>query len=199
MNIINELKEAFKILPGVGNRTAQRFTFYTIKANKEKIERLSDLLKEVKEKIHPCKICGNPTTEEICPICNNDTRDHSTVLIVENTEDLYQIEATGKFRGVYHILGGHLAPLENITPENLRIKELIDRIENNDIEEIILALNPNTAGEVTSIYLFDLLKKYKDIKITKPSIGLPYGSTIHYLDNYTIMQGISDRKEFKEQ
>lgn len=197
MNIIDELKEAFKILPGVGNRTAQRFTFYAIKADKESIERLSRLLSEVKEKIHPCKICGNPTTEEFCSICSDTDRDHSTVLIVENVEDLYQIETAGKYRGVYHILGGHLAPLENITPEKLRIKELIERIENSKIDEVILALNPNTAGEVTSIYLYDLLKKYKNIKITKPSIGLPYGSTIHYLDNYTIIQGINERKEIK--
>ncbi len=198
MNLIEELKEAFKFLPGVGSRTAQRFAFFVVKADKEKVEHLSSLLSEIKEKIHPCKICGNPTTDDICSICSDESRDHSTVLVVENIEDLYQIEATGRFKGVYHILGGHLSPLENINPENLNIKSLVERIENNGIEEIILALNPNTAGEVTSIYLFDLLKKYKNIKITKPSIGLPYGSSIHYLDNYTLIQGINERREIKE-
>ncbi len=197
MNLIGKLQDAFKILPGVGKRTAERFTFFTIKSDTNKIENLAKLLLEVKEKLHPCKICGNPTTNEICSICCNKSRDHSVILVVENIEDLYHIESTCHFDGVYHILGGHLSPLENINPEDLNIKPLINRIKSNRINEIILALNPNTSGEVTSSYLYELLKIY-NIKITKPLIGLPYGSNINYLDKYTLIQGIIERRELKE-
>jgi recombination protein RecR len=165
MNLIDKLQEAFKIFPGVGKRTAERFTFFTIKSDIENIENLANLLLDIKEKLHPCKLCGNPTTNEICSICSNKR--------------------------------GHLSPLENINPENLNIKPLIDRIKSNNVNEIILALNPNTSGEVTSSYLYELLKKY-NTKITKPSVGLPYGSNINYLDKYTLIQGITERRELKE-
>ncbi|MCK4544230.1 recombination protein RecR [candidate division WOR-3 bacterium] len=197
MNLIDKLQEAFKIFPGVGKRTAERFTFFTIKSDIENIENLANLLLDIKEKLHPCKLCGNPTTNEICSICSNKSRDHSIILVVENIEDLYHIESTCHFNGIYHILGGHLSPLENINPENLNIKPLIDRIKSNNVNEIILALNPNTSGEVTSSYLYELLKKY-NTKITKPSVGLPYGSNINYLDKYTLIQGITERRELKE-
>lgn len=186
------LIEEFSKLPGVGRKTAQRLALFILGADKRYVSNLSQALIDLKEKIHFCKNCFNITTEDVCEICSNPKRDAQIICVVEEISDLFAIEKTNDFSGHYHVLGGSLSPLSGIGPDSLRINELLSRISKNNISEVILALNPDTEGETTTLYLANLLKNY-DLKITRIARGLPIGSNLEFADDATISNAVISR------
>ncbi|MGC9048642.1 MAG: recombination mediator RecR [Patescibacteria group bacterium] len=187
-NLINE----FSRFPTIGPKTAERFVFYLLKKSPQGLEKLANLIKNLKQ-FSSCQICGNFSEKNICPICAERQRDHSTICLVAEPQDLMAIEKTNEYKGVYHVLGGVIDNIQGIDPEKLRINELLQRIKKNPIKEIILALNPDLGGETTSLYLIDLLKPFK-IKITCLARGLPMGSDLKYADKITLSKAIKKRE-----
>ncbi len=185
---LNELINVFSRLPGIGKKSAIRLSYFLIKNKKSALE-LSNVIKEVVDKVSTCSICGNFTTKDPCSICNADDRDLSILCIVEDSKDLQAIEDTGFYKGQYHILMGAINPLEGLTPERLRIKELLNRIEKGNFSEILIATNPTTEGEATFLYLVNMLSKYK-LKISKLATGIPMGGSLEYTDKLTLSKAI---------
>jgi recombination protein RecR len=181
-------------LPGIGRKTAVRLSMYLLKMKKEDVRRLSEKLILFRENILICSLCGGLSEEEICPICRDPKRDKRTLLVVEEAKDLFTIEQTGYYRGLYHVLGGKISPLDGIGPDNLRIKELIDKVKDGDISEVILATNPDVDGETTAVYLSKLLKGYP-AAVTKLASGLALGTHIEYADELTVLRAIEGRRE----
>ena len=194
---LSKLINSFKKLPGIGQKSAQRIAYHIIKQGKDFSYEIGNSIIEAGEKITYCKICNNLTTTQPCSICSDSNRDSTKICIVEQPFNIFSIEKTGLFKGKYHVLLGKLSPLEGIGPNELKIKSLINRIEKNDIKEVILALSPTTEGNATSYYLIDVLKKY-DLKITRISFGLPIGSDMDYVDSITIAKALEDRVEIKK-
>lgn len=189
-NLINE----FRKLPGIGPKSAKRIVFYLLKLSHSDITKLSQALVEMKEKVKICKYCYNLTEEDICSICRDQSRDKKKICIVEEVSDLIIIEKTGEYKGLYHILGGLLSPIENIGPKEIRIPMLLERIKNDNMEEVIMALNPTVEGESTAMYLKKILSPL-GVKVTKLASGLPVGGDLEYADEVTIGRAISDRRE----
>ena len=189
-NLINE----FRKLPGIGPKSAKRIVYFLLKVSSKDISRFAQTLIELKEKVKFCKICFNLSEEDICLICNDKVRDQKKICIVEEVSDVAIIEGTGEYKGLYHVLGGLLSPIENIGPDEIRISELLERINSNKVEEVIIALNPTVEGESTATYLKNIFKPF-GIKITKLASGLPVGGDIEYADEITLGRAISDRKE----
>ena len=180
-------------LPGVGTRTAQRLAFHLLRASKDEALALAAAIEAVKERVRFCSECGNLTEEEICGICQDARRDRSLVCVVEQPADLLSIERTAEFRGLYHVLGGALSPLDGVEPEHLRIDELLGRVERNGIEEVVLATNPNMTGEATAAYLADRLRGR--VRVTRLASGLPVGGDLEYADEVTLGRALSGRRE----
>jgi len=181
------------ILPGVGEKTAERYVYALYEKDIEEIENLSNALLEFKKNIKNCNICGCLSDYDECEICSDKGRDNSTICVVEDSKSVFFIEKTGKYRGYYHVLNGLISPIEGINPEDLNISKLLnDRIDSS-VKEIIIALNPSIEGEVTSMYLQKLLEKY-DVKVSRLSYGIPMGSDIEYLDPIMISKALDDRK-----
>ena len=181
------------ILPGVGEKTAERYVYALYEKDIEEIENLSNALLEFKKNIKNCNICGCLSDFDECEICSDKGRDNSTICVVEDSKSVFFIEKTGKYRGYYHVLNGLISPIEGINPEDLNISKLLnDRIDSS-VKEIIIALNPSIEGEVTSMYLQKLLEKY-DVKVSRLSYGIPMGSDIEYLDPIMISKALDDRK-----
>ena len=172
-------------LPAVGKKTAQRLALYILKSDEDKVHSLIQSLIDLKEKIRFCSECFNLAVNEKCDICSSPKRDRSLVCIVEEASDIIAIEKTNEYNGLYHVLGGVLNPLSGITADSLHIKELIDRIKNGEIKEVILALNPDSEGDATSLYLSNILKEYS-VKITRIARGLPIGGDLEFADAATI-------------
>jgi len=195
-NIIQNLIDEFSHLPGLGPKSAERLVFYLLKQQNEFLINLAGNITSLKKYIKTCSSCFNFTTKDPCEICSDSKRDKNTLCIVAQPQDLLVIEKTGEFNGLYHVLGGVLNPLENITPDKIRIKELINRLKNTKIKvkEVILALNPDLEGESTSIYLTRQLKPYK-IKITRLAKGLPMGSDLEYADEVTVSNALKGRQQ----
>lgn len=191
---IKNLLDHFNRLPGVGPKTALRFVFYLLKRPKEELLNFSKAIEAVTNSITACEICHSFSNTKICGICSNPLRNKSLVCIVADEEDKNAIENTKEFKGVYHCLGGVINPLEGITPEQLKIRELIQRVELNKPQEIILAFNPTIEGEATILYLTNLFKTY-NIKTTRLARGLPVGSELEYADEITLTDAIKERKE----
>ena len=189
-NLINE----FRKLPGIGPKSAKRIVFYLLKLSHSDITKLSQALVEMKEKVKICKYCYNLTEEDVCSICRDQSRDKKKICIVEEVSDLIIIEKTGEYKGLYHILGGLLSPIENIGPKEIRIPRLLERIKNDNTEEVIMALNPTVEGESTAMYLKKILSPL-GVKITRLASGLPVGGDLEYADEVTIGRAISDRRE----
>lgn len=183
-------------MPGIGRKTAQRLAFYILKAPPDQVARLAGALKEVKDKVKTCSVCFNLTEQDPCPICVNDQRNQSTICVVEEPNDIYPIENTREYNGTYHVLGGALSPLEGIGPDNLHIPELLTRIREHSILEIIIATNPNIEGEATAMYLARLLKPL-GVKVTRIAHGLPVGSDLEYADEATMLHALEGRREMK--
>jgi recombination protein RecR len=180
-------------LPGVGTRTAQRLAFHLLRAPKDEALALAEAIQDVKRRVRFCRECGNLTEEEVCLICQDARRDRSLVCVVEHPADLLSIERTAEYRGLYHVLGGALSPLDGVEPEHLRIDELLGRVERDGIEEVVLATNPNMTGEATAAYLADRLRGR--VRVTRLASGLPVGGDLEYADEVTLGRALAGRRE----
>lgn len=194
-NPITKLIEEFSGLPGIGRKSAQRLAFYIINMPKEKSLALASAIVEARENVKYCSICCNLTDDDPCPICSNLKRDHKTIMIVEDPRDMAAYEKTKQYHGVYHILHGAISPMLGVGPKEIRIKELLDRLQKeNDVEEVILATNPNVEGEATAMYISRLLKPLQ-IKVTRIANGVPVGSDLEYVDEITLSRALEGRRE----
>ncbi len=180
-------------LPGVGSRTAQRLAFHLLQVPEQEALALGEAIREVKERVHFCRECGNLTEEEVCAICSDARRDHSLICVVEQPVDVVSLERTAEYRGLYHVLGGALSPLDGVDPEHLRIDELLHRVERNGAQEVVLATNPNMTGEATAAYLADRLRGR--VRVTRLASGLPVGGDLEYADEVTLGRALSGRRE----
>ena len=191
---VARLIEALQRLPGIGPKTAQRLTFFLLKRPVDEVRELSAALVAVKERIVSCRSCFNVTDDDPCRICTDPRRDDRVLCVVEEPNDLLAMERTGEFRGRYHVLLGALSPLDGIGPEDLRVRELLFRLETPGVEEIILATNPSVEGEATAIYLAKLLKPL-GMRITRIARGLPVGGDLEYADEVTLSKALEGRRE----
>ncbi|MDR2401625.1 MAG: recombination mediator RecR [Deferribacteraceae bacterium] len=180
-------------LPGIGRKTAARLSMHLLKMKKEDVRRLANRLTLFRENILICKECGGLSEEEVCPICKDPKRDRHTILVVEETKDLFAIEQTGYYNGLYHVLGGKISPLDGVGPDNLHIKDLIEKVKSGEISEVILATNPDVDGETTAVYLAKLLKG-SSVAVTKLASGLALGTHIEYADELTMLRAIEGRR-----
>ena len=193
---LNNLIKHFSKLPSLGPRSAKRIVLHLLD-DKEKMSAIISAMKECYDKIHKCSVCGNFTTEEVCDICNDKTRDNNVICVIETVIDLWAIENTAIFKGKYHILGGALSAMDGITPNKLNLASLYNRVkQNEELQEIIIATNPTLEGQTTAFYIYDLLKEFKHIKITKPAYGIPLGSEFNYLDNSTLDIAFKNKTNF---
>lgn len=190
---INKLIEQLSRLPGVGAKSAQRLAFHIINMPKEDVEKLAEAITTAKDNIRYCKECYTLTDDEVCPICKNQERDHKTIMVVENTRDLAAYEKTGKFNGVYHVLHGAISPMLGIGPSDIKMAELIKRLE-GDVEEVIIATNSSLEGETTAMYLSRLIKP-TGIKVTRIASGVPVGGDLEYIDEVTLLRALDGRIE----
>ena len=186
--VIDELNK----LPSIGRKTAQRLALHVLKSDKDEVEKLAQALVDLKEKANICKICFNISESEVCDICNSEKRDKSSICVVEEISDVIAIEKTNEYSGTYHVLGGVLSPLSGKDAESLNINELIERVAKGSILEVILALNPDTEGEATSLYIAKILKPYQ-IKVSRLARGLPIGGDIEFADEATIGRAVLGR------
>jgi recombination protein RecR len=180
-------------LPGIGGRTAQRLAFHLLQVPKQEALALAEAIVAVKERVRFCRECGNLTEEETCAICLDSRRDRTTICVVEQPVDLLSLERTAEYRGLYHVLGGSLSPLDGVEPEHLRIDELLHRVERNGVTEVVLATNPNMTGEATAAYLADRLRGRA--RVTRLASGLPVGGDLEYADEVTLGRALAGRRE----
>ena len=190
---INKLIEQLSRLPGVGAKSAQRLAFHIINMPKEEVEGLASAITEAKSNVRYCKECFTLTDEDICPICKNPKRDHSTIMVVEQTRDLAAYEKTGKYGGVYHVLHGAISPMLGIGPADIKLKELMRRLE-GDVNEVIIATNSSLEGETTAMYISRLIKP-TGIKVTRIASGVPVGGDLEYIDEVTLLRALEGRTE----
>lgn len=190
--MFEKLIKQFNRMPGIGYKTARRLAFYVLKLPSEDAEELAATIVELKNKIIECSTCGNITETDPCAICTDPSRDRSLICVVEQPSDVVALEKTNEFKGVFHVLGGALSPLDGIGPDDLRIRSLLKRIPQG-VKEIIIATNPNTEGEATSIYLMDLLKPL-NVKVTRIARGLPLGGDLEFADITTLARALQDRQ-----
>ena len=191
---VARLIEALQRLPGIGPKTAQRLTFFLLKRPLDEVQTLAESLTQLKQRIVHCHVCFNVTEEDPCRICSDPRRDSRALCIVEEPNDLLALERTGEFRGRYHVLLGALSPLDGIGPEDLRVRELLARLETPGVEEVILATNPSVEGEATAIYLAKLLKPF-GMRITRIARGLPVGGDLEYADEVTLSKALEGRRD----
>jgi recombination protein RecR len=189
--LIQELNK----LPGIGPKSAQRIAYYLLRANELENQSLAEAILQVKQKTRLCSICLNVSETDVCHICSSEPRDRTKICIVEQPQDILAIEHTRKYNGLYHVLHGALSPSEGIGPDDLRIKELIDRLKSGEVTEIILATNTNLEGEQTSLYLHRLISPL-GIKVTRLARGLPFGTELEYADDMTLSRALEGRQEF---
>ena len=188
---ITKLIEELAKLPGVGNKSAQRLAFHIIHMPKEQVESLTGAITRAKENIRYCKECYTLTDQELCPICSSDRRDHGTIMVVENTRDLAAYEKTGKYEGVYHVLHGAISPMLGIGPGDIRLKELMQRLQ-GDVKEVIIATNSSLEGETTAMYISKLVKP-TGIRVSRIASGVPVGGDLEYIDEVTLLRALEGR------
>ncbi len=189
---IERLIDAFSRLPGIGPKTAARLTYYLLRAPEDVTLELADALRDLKARVHYCRRCFNVAEGELCAICSDPGRDQRVICVVEEPLDVVALERSGAFRGVYHVLHGAINPLENVGPENLRINELVARVQSEDVAEVILATNPNMEGEATAMYIARLLRPY-GVRVTRLAHGLPVGGDLEYADQHTLARALEGR------
>lgn len=192
---LKKLIECLKDFPGVGDKSAERMAFAIMNFDKERITFFSDSLIAVRDNIRRCSVCNNITDKEVCSICSNDARKKDVIFVVEKPKDVILFEKINYFNGVYHVLDGLISPLEGINPEDINIKRLIERIDEDNVKEVILALKPSIEGETTMQYIRKLLEN-KDVKVTKIATGIPIGTDMEYIDSMTLELSLEERKEF---
>ena len=188
-NLISE----FSKLPGIGRKTAERLAYYIIREDESKARRLADAIVQVKEKVGFCRVCFNYAEDDLCDICKDPTRDRKTICVVEEPRDVWAIEEAGTYRGLYHVLQGVISPLDGVSPEDLKIRELISRVESGDISEIILATSPTVEGDATALYISKLIKPL-GIRVTRIASGLPAGGELEYADSLTLAKALQGRR-----
>lgn len=191
---LKELVSQFERLPGIGQKTAQRLAYHILEQPPERAEKFAEALVNARKKIHFCKECQGFTDLEICPICSDSGRDRSVICVVAEPKDVMAFERTKEFGGTYHVLHGVISPLDNIGPDNLRIKELMARLSNQEVKEIIMATNPTVEGEATASYISRLVKPM-GIKVTRLAYGIPVGSDLEYADEFTLARALEGRNE----
>ena len=189
-HLIQEVKR----LPGIGQKSAQRIAFHILRASREDVERLSQALLDVKDRLGLCASCNNISDAELCPYCSDTTRDETVICVVEEPNNILPIETTRQYNGLYHVLHGALSPLRGIGPEQLRIKGLLERLQSGAAKEIIIATNPNVEGEATAAYLSRLLKPL-GVRVTRIAMGIPVGSDLEFADEVTMMKSLENRRE----
>lgn len=190
---INKLIEELAALPGIGNKSAQRLAFHLINMPQPKVERLAQIMVETRGKVRHCSKCFTLTDQEICPICANEKRDHKTIMVVESTRDLAAYEKTGKYEGVYHVLHGAISPMLGIGPNDIKLKELLERLK-EEVDEVIIATNSSLEGETTAMYISKLIKPI-GVKVTRIASGVPVGGDLEYIDEVTLLRALDGRVE----
>ena len=191
---LENLVDKFASLPGIGRKSAQRLAFHVLSLPDDEAQSFADAIVSATKSVHCCKVCQNLTEGEICQICASDTRDKSTVCVVSEPRDVLSIERGREYNGTYHVLHGVLSPMSHVGPDDIRIKELLVRVAENDIQEVIMATNPDTEGEATAMYLSRLLKPF-NVKVTRLAYGIPVGSNLEFADDATLNRAIEGRTE----
>lgn len=193
---LDRLAEQFARLPGIGKKTAMRLAFSILELSDEEAREFADTVVEAKEKVHLCPICQSLTDKEVCSVCNDLSRDKSIIMVLEDTKAVNSMEKVREYRGLYHVLHGVISPMNGITPDKLKIRELLTRLASDEVKEIILATNPTVEGEATAMYLSRLLSPF-DIKVTRLAYGIPVGSDLEYADEVTLYRAIEGRRDIK--
>jgi recombination protein RecR len=191
---LENLVDHFAALPGVGRKSAQRLAFYVLGLSDDEAQSFADAITDAKKNVHCCRICQNLTEGDICSICASQTRDKSIICVVSEPRDVLSIERGREYNGTYHVLHGVLSPMSHVGPDDIRIKELLQRVADSDVEEVIMATNPDTEGEATAMYLSRLLKPF-DIKVTRLAYGIPVGSNLEFADDATLSRAMEGRTE----
>ncbi|MCI1982978.1 MAG: recombination mediator RecR [Oscillospiraceae bacterium] len=191
---LSRLIEQFERLPGIGYKSAQRLAYYILGLSDAEVKQFTESILEAHDKIHTCKICCNLTDQELCSICRNPSRDPATICVVENPRDVVAMERTQDYKGTYHVLHGVISPLNGIGPDQLRIKELLSRVQQNTVKEVIMATNPTVEGEATAMYISRLLKPL-GVKVTRLAYGIPVGGDLEYADEVTLVRALEGRSE----
>lgn len=191
---LENLVDKFASLPGIGRKSAQRLAFHVLSLPDDEAQSFADAIVSAKKSVHCCKVCQNLTEGDICQICASDTRDKSTVCVVSEPRDVLSIERGREYNGTYHVLHGVLSPMSHVGPDDIKIKELLVRVAENDIQEVIMATNPDTEGEATAMYLSRLLKPF-NVKVTRLAYGIPVGSNLEFADDATLNRAIEGRTE----
>ena len=190
---INKLIDELAALPGIGNKSAQRLAFHLIHMPKDKVNRLANIMMEARENVKYCQKCYTLTDKDICPVCSNAKRNHAQIMVVESTRDMAAYEKTGRYEGVYHVLHGAISPMMGVGPSDIRLKELIERLQ-GDVEEVIIATNSSLEGETTAMYISKLIKP-TGIKVTRIASGVPVGGDLEYIDEVTLLRALEGRVE----
>jgi len=193
--VIGRLTQELSKLPGIGPKTAERLTHYLLAAEQDQVLALSDALRGIKERVHPCRQCFNLTEEELCDLCRDPKRDSSTICVVEQPRDLTALERAGNYRGLYHVLQGRLAPLDNIGPENLTINALVQRVQKGGVREVIMATNPTLEGDGTALFISNLLAP-NGVSVTRLARGLPSGSVLEFANSQMLADALEGRRTF---
>ncbi|MBE6815884.1 MAG: recombination protein RecR [Ruminococcaceae bacterium] len=191
---LEKLVEQFQKIPSIGRKTAQRMAFHVLDLPENEAKEFADAILEAHTKIHHCSLCHNLTENELCPICESVTRDHSLICVVEDPRDVPALERTREFSGVYHVLHGTISPMNGVGPEQLTIKSLVERVSKGDIKEVIMATNPTLEGDTTAMYIGKLLKPF-EVKVTRLAYGIPVGADIEYADDVTLLRALEGRRE----
>lgn len=191
---LERLSEQFARLPGIGSKTAQRLAFQVLSMPQEQAQEFADAILDAKRSIHTCPVCQNLTDGEMCPICADETRDHSTICVVAEPRDVIAMERSREYTGVYHVLHGVISPLNHVGPDDIRIRELLARLQDGSVQEVIMATNPDTEGEATAMYLSRLLRPI-GVKVTRLAYGIPVGSQLEYADEVTLLRALEGRRE----
>ena len=192
----SKLVEEFEKLPGIGSKSAQKMAYYIITSDKSVAKSFSDALLEAKQKIHCCRICQNITDKDICSVCANEKRDKSIICVVEKPSDIDAVERTRDYNGVYHVLHGLISPMNDVGPDDIKLSEMLVRVSENDVSEIIMATRPNVEGQATAMYIAKLLKPF-DVKVTGLALGIPVGGSLEYSDSITLARAIENRREIQ--
>ena len=191
---LNKLIAELSKLPGIGGKTAQRLAFHILSLDDGEAKALADAITDAKASMHYCSVCGNLTDSDICSVCSDSARDHSTICVVESPRDVSAMERVREYKGVYHVLNGAISPMDGIGPEDINLRSLIVRLQENDVKEVILATNPNIEGEATAMYIARLIKP-AGIKVTRIAHGLPVGGDLEYADEVTLSKAMEGRRE----
>ena len=191
---LQNLADQFARLPGIGGKTAQRLAFHVLGLSEESAQEFADAIMEAKKSVHTCPVCQNLTDRELCPICDDDMRDHGVICVVAEPKDVIAMERSREFRGVYHVLHGVISPLNHVTQDDIKIKELLLRVGSENVREVIMATNPNVSGEATAMYLCKLLKPL-GVRVTRIAHGIPVGGDLEYADEVTLLRAMEGRRE----